>query len=357
MAETRTLLEEPSPGGAVAAVVEEDERCAYLYLQGAPGSAFTARSCWLRNHRAAPAKLEVERMKEGEAPMLPAASCLWPNGSPHLDPAKLSLVWFEEGTGAALYEGGELLALIPPAGDLAAPGFSRDCQAASPLALPLGRASEHPLAARLEKAKAFWKRWAEADPWPGVERGLLEAYRTGFGAKESRSDTEAADWPPRFVARFALPGAVVLATGGMSIRPQPYAEGAAPRRVELAVAVDASLAKDLDRLAHFLAAQTDLPWQGCAYLAPGHTVGCGQSVPRGPSGTAFEHLLLCADPPGAPAVSLPAAEGEPVRLLWLVPITTAERAAEKDRARLLANLWAGGATFVHRDRPPATRCT
>ena len=351
MAETRTLLEEPSPSVAVAATVEEDDRCTHLYLQGAPDSGFAARSCWVRNHGEAPEKLEVERMKQGEAPMLPAGNCLWPNGSPHLDPGKLSLVWFEEGTGAALFEADELLCLIPPTRDASVPGQARDCKTPSSLALPLGRPSENPLVARVEKARAFWKRWDAEDAWPAVEASLVAAYQTGFGVAPQRKETEAADWPPRFVARFELPGAVVLATGGMSIRPQPYAEGAAPRRLELAVAVEPALAGTLPQLSRFLAAQTDLPWQAFTVLAPGHSIGCGAAIPKGPSGVAFEQLLVCKDPPGAPRVSLPVVEGEPVELLWLVPITTAERAAEKDRAKLQQRLWASGATWVHRDRP------
>ncbi len=322
----------------MAAIVEEDDRCTYFYLVGASGAP--QRSVWVRNHGAAPDALDVERMKEGEAPELPASACLWPNGSPHLDAAKLSLTWFEECTGAALYEDRELLALIPPAPDARLPGFARDCKAPTRLALPLGKASDHPLFASLEKARAFWKRWADEEPWPALEAGFVGAYRAALGVEPTHVETQAVDWPPRLVARFELPDCVVLATGGMSIRPQPGAEGAAPRRIELAIAVDGSFASALEPLARFLAAQTDLPWLSGRYLAAGHGIE---------GGTTFEALLLCADPPGAPTVALPEADGERVQLLWLVPVTAAER-GEKDRAALFARLWASGATFVHRDR-------
>ncbi|HEX8916757.1 MAG TPA: suppressor of fused domain protein [Humisphaera sp.] len=56
----------------------------------------------------------------------------------------------------------------------------------------------------------------------------------------------------------------------------------------------------------------------------------------------------------AVAEAAPACRGDPVTLLWAVPITEGERALARSagRAALTERLAAAGATWVHRDRTP-----
>jgi hypothetical protein len=148
----------------------------------------------------------------------------------------------------------------------------------------------------------------------------------------------------------------VAVTCGVGLRPMPRAEQAegAPRRVELALAMATSLFEPrADRLLQYLGAQATLPWDQLTWLGPGHTLGC-EVVPSSASGIRFEALLMVEDALGAPPVALPPYRGDPVRLLWLVPITTSERAlaARERSAALLERLGRAGHGVVHRDRGP-----
>ena len=77
------------------------------------------------------------------------------------------------------------------------------------------------------------------------------------------------------------------------------------------------------KFAAFLAAQSDLPWQQFTFLGHGHTISC-DVLAADPALSAFSALLLVKDPPGAPGFELPEMGGDPVNLLWTIPITAAD---------------------------------
>jgi hypothetical protein len=128
--EPGTLLSEVSPHGYCAAVLEQDDAVAYLYIRGvnAPGGM---RTCWVRNLAPAPEGIDRERMTRGLPPMLPQQCCAHPGGAPPLSPGKLRLEWFEEGTGVALFDEDALLAAIPP--------WALDPSTSSEVVLSVGR--------------------------------------------------------------------------------------------------------------------------------------------------------------------------------------------------------------------------
>lgn len=144
MSDARMLIESESPNGNVTAFAEDDSRCVYFYLQGAPGTEFGVRSCWVRNLLKAPLELDVAGMRRGIAPLLPAKECRHPDGAVPLDSAKLEIVWFEEGDAAALLHAGEILAVIPAwSGVDGFEGYARDCSAQSDLCWPLEPARDY----------------------------------------------------------------------------------------------------------------------------------------------------------------------------------------------------------------------
>ena len=112
--EKRVLREEKGPNGNVTAIVEDDGRAIYLYLEGDEASGFGTRAVWVRNRQKAPWLMEVERMQAGQAPMLQARYVVDPEGGAPLHPDKIELLWFEDGEGVALLEEGDILAVIPP---------------------------------------------------------------------------------------------------------------------------------------------------------------------------------------------------------------------------------------------------
>lgn len=322
--EKRVLLEETGPNGNLTAVVEDDGRSIYLYLEG--DERFGTRAVWVRNRQKAPWLLEVERMQAGQAPMLQARYVVDPEGGPPLDPKKIELLWFEDGEGVALLEEGDVLAVIPPwSGVGGFAGYARDCALESPFCAPLGTPQTNPQLFRLlAEAARFWNDWDETT-WPKLQAQSLRAFGEALGPVRQLYEAGHERFPPFIVAQFENDGAWVLATVGMGIRPQPHVdrggEEALPfRHIELAVAVDRERLPDSMPLVRWLAGQATLPWDRHTWLGAGHTIGCSALAPVG-----FPTLALVADPAGAPPIRLPPVRERQVALLWAVPLLPEER--------------------------------
>ena len=336
------VLEEVSPNGNIEAVVEQDDRAVFLYLRGDPEIDFGVRSCWVRNLGPAPATLDVDAMRNGSAPMLPRGNCAHPTGADRLEATRLSLVWLEEGDAAALLEDDEPLAIIPAwSGTNGFEGYARDCTAESPLCWPL--LADNDLHRRVRAAAEYWKAWDSADdPWTVVQQPQITAYTDQVGQYEKYYAIDGGEWPPRALLRIPVPGGVALTTVGICLRPQPVVESVVERatefrRIELGAGLAADASAYFDPFARYLSGQSNLPWTRYTWLGPGHTIPC-DAFPD----TDFTAVLLCREFQGAPSVSIPPFRGDPVNMLWAVPITRREREVAMERgaaelARLLAN--------------------
>jgi hypothetical protein len=348
-----TLVESFSPNGNLMAYVEDHPGVLHFYLQGRPDTQFGMRAVWVRNLKAAPATLSKEAMERGEPPMMPAASCAHPNGAPPLDREKLRVVWFEEGDGAALFEGDQMLAAIPSWSGLNGfHGYARDCTEETVLAWPLKQATV--IYDRAAAAAEFWRSWeAQPSPWPGLQESFLAAYERVFGPHQKYWGIDGGEWPPKALAMFEHGEAVVLATLGMSVRPMPKVEmtfeGPSPhRRMELGLALAKHLATPevVTQCAQYISAQSNLPWTYYTWLGDGHTVQCDPS----PVGGDYAAMLLWARPSGAPTIELPTYRGDPVNLLWMTPITAAQWkvAQEQNSGVVMEQLAARGPMWPHK---------
>jgi hypothetical protein len=352
-----------SPNGNLEAFVEQDGRCAYLYLREVDDPAiepagFGVKSCWVRNLKEAPASLSVAEMRQGLAPMMPRASCAHPAGDAPLAQEALRIVWFEEGDAAALLEGDSVLAIVPCwSGEKGFYGYARDCTSLTPFAWPL--APDNVLRERVRAADEYWRAWCTGSPWAAVQDAGVRAIAAAFGAPASCHATDAGSWPPQALVRCAHGDAAVLATCGMQLRPQPTVELSPSdprprRRIELGLAIERRLF-DLrgDAIAAWISERARYPWRRLSWLGDHHTVSC-DAIPTGPSGRAFTAVLLLREPVDAPPVAFPPFRNDPVTLLWLVPITDRERRlAELEGSAVLARLLSARRHgFVHRDRAP-----
>jgi hypothetical protein len=330
---------ESSPNINVEAIVEQDDRVAYFYLRGDPQIEFGLRTCWVRNVRPAPKDLDVKGMRRGTPPMLPAAQCKHPQGAPPLRAEDLEIVWFEEGDAAALVENGEVLAVVPCwSGQNGFDGYARDCIGQSPLAWELE--PDNVLLARIGRAADYWRSWDddENNPWTEVQDSQIEAYSQQLGNYDKYYAIDGGEWPPKALVRIPLPSAIALVTVGVCLRPQPTVEMYADNpeelsRIELGMALDPSLpAESLNACGSYISAQSRLPWTHCTWLGEGHTIPF-DALPGGP----YSAVLLQRSPQGAAAAQLPSFRGDPVNLLWMTPITAAERKfAEEHGSRSLA---------------------
>ena len=345
--EKRVLREEKGPNGNVTAIVEDDGRSIYLYLEGDEASEFGTRAVWVRNRQKAPWLMEVERMQAGQAPMLQARYVADPEGGAPLHPDKIELLWFEDGEGVALLEDGDILAVIPPwSGVNGFAGYARDCVMESPFCEPLGTPqTNRGLYVQLSKAASFWNDWDDTT-WPKLQEQLLRTYRGAFGRETQVYEVGQDRFPPSLLASYERDGALVLVTGGMSIRPQPRVDrsggaGDRFRRIELALAIEKALLPDPMPLVRWLAGQATLPWDRYTWLGEGHTVGCSALAPAG-----FDAVALVATPDGAPDIHLPHVRDQHAVLLWAVPITDEEQVLSGDA--LLDRLAARGAAWIAR---------
>jgi len=348
------LLVHDSPNGNAQAYVEQDGRVAYLYLAGDEMSGLGVRSCWVRNLLPAPDDMDVEGMKRGDAPLLPRAFCRHPEGAPPLRGDRLRLVWLEEGDAAALLEGDDLLAVIPAwSGQGGFHGYARDCVGESPLAWELG--PENAMHERVRQAEEAWAAWdAEPGPWPALQEAAIAALAAQLGPHSNYYAIDGGAWPPTAMVRIPVQGGAAFVTVGMCQRPQPmvemaYEDPAPYRRIELGLCISSEVDAALQRrLAEYVAGQARLPWAKHTWLGDGHTLPCDALGEESPMAA----VLLRAHPPEAPPLNLPDYRGDPVTVLWMVPVTAAERElAMREGSESLARRLAGeGRGWMY--RPP-----
>jgi hypothetical protein len=355
------LLEQTSPLGNIVAVVEDDDRVIYFYLHfpdTPEDDPQRMKVCWVRNRLPAPAGLDKAVMERGQPPLMPADHCVDRGAGGPLDPDSLRVVWFEECDGAALLADDELLAIIPSwsgLGDFS--GYARDCVGDGPFAWELG--AENVMYERISAADEFWGLWDDENFWSNWRDERIAAIERVLGPHTKYYAIDGDEFPPRAMLRFDLPDRYVLLTLGVSLFPQPsverYFDDPSPhRRIELAAAIDARCPEaETMKLASYLSAQAQFPWQKFTWLGEGHTMTC-TSAPKSCGGDAFGAVLWTAKLPKTPPIPLPPFRGDPLNILWLLPISQAERdfAQQHDSAALLKRLTGAGCDFTIRNRAP-----
>jgi hypothetical protein len=354
MSDPETILEEVSPNGHVCAMVEQNDRCCYFYLHGDRSSSFGVKSCWVRNFRAAPDQWEVEAMREGEAPLLPVAHCQHPNGAPRFNTGELAIIWAEEGDAAALTHHGEIIAVIPSwSGINGFHGYARDCLGEAQVCWELGKPGTNVQFAKYAQASAFWKSWAEdPGPWAGLQGELCEVVEKALGRHSNYYVIDGGHWPPKAILRIPSRGRVALATTGVCIQPQPavemrYEDPLPYRRIELGIGLDDALSDEaIKKVASYMSGQTGLPWSRFTFLGHGHSIP--SDVAAELSGGQLPFVLLVQRTLGAPDVTLPKFRGDPINLLWMIPISEQERqfAQANGSAELIKRLERAGVNWI-----------
>lgn len=322
---TQVLLEEVNPNGNLQAIVESTEDVCFLYLVGAPETKFATRTTWIRNHRNAPASLNVDGMKQGNPPCQPATHCHHPDGLPVPDAADLRVSWLPEGNGVALYESGKMLAAIPPwSGHNGFDGYSVEAVGEGPLAWELD--DQNVLIERFENADKYWSMWDEGKPWESVQSSQIASMEKALGAHSNYYAIDGDDWPPKAMLRIPTDNGIALVTIGLCLRPQPNVEMYTEtperyRRIELGILVPKDSPDDVvNQCAAYLSAQSSLPWSYYSWLGPGHTLSCDSWM-----NTDFTAAIFTAEHQRVTKPDLDPFMGDPVNLLWMLPISSSER--------------------------------
>jgi Suppressor of fused protein (SUFU) len=351
-----TLLESVSPYGSRRVTVEYDglTTAAYLHDDTAAISA-----TWIANHRPAPPTTDQARLEAGRAPLMPAGRTKHPGGRAPLQAGTLEALWFEEGDGVAIYEQGRPIAVIAGWSDSGRgmPGYSSDVIGQTPFGWSLDDAMEG-LAPRLERSRAYWRWRGSAHGWAQFQQALLGHLQPRLGPGGHYWDAAAGHQPLTGVTERP-PGArrpyTVLSTVGMSCQRMPVVEQVLDdpsgyARIELAIATTLPPAQAA-RVFLWLATY---PWRAVTWFGPGHSVRWYHEPATFPLGGEGNAAVLLLDSPGAlpgpqaPDLSGFTFGGDPVRWLWIVPISERDRQLAKERgsAALVSRLAAQHTSWV-----------
>lgn len=358
------LIEQTNSYGSMHAVLEDDGRTVYLYLFPVQNPSDMV-ALWVANRLPAPDAPDRDAMMRGEPPLMPCEYCKHPEGSSPFESEWLSLVWFEEGDGLALFYRDSLLAVMPGwAGVGGFCGYSRDAAAQHELAWPLeGEALEN-MSRRVDDAKAHWTWRVEEDSWSSIRDSRLEFLERRLGPHGRYWAVDGGSYPPLAIALFqppAYPGIAVYATIGMSAQPMPKVEmyhgDPAPfRRIECAIAT----VGEQDWAPRLLSSTAGFPWKNITWIGSGHTLENG---PERPGGEPLVSLFASEPPPhGQRALfsrskrdmpdltGLVDSSGDPVTFLWAMTISSRERdmAREMGSEALLDDLRRQGRGWVNR---------
>jgi hypothetical protein len=304
---------------SVEAFVDQDDRVAHFFLSSKVIPEFGMKSCWVRNLVAAPETLDASGMRDGRAPLQPRRECRHPAGAPPLDPQRLSIVWLEEGTGAALLEDDEVIALIPAWGGYKGfRGYARDAIGTGALAWELQ--SDNRQLLRVAEARECWREWEVDSLWERVQSLWHSHYVGVLGQEKKYYATDGGNWPPSALMRFDQPEGEILITLGARLRPQPNVPDEGKfRRIELAMFVESGCSEDaLLKVASYISGQSKYPWLQNTWLGDGHTLPC-DSIPG------FDAVLLTDVPPVQVGTLMADYRNDTVSLLWMIPITQSQR--------------------------------
>lgn len=359
-AQVVALLDSVSPYGSRRLTVEFDGTTTAAYLRD---ETTVIAATWIANHVRAPRTTDPERINAGQAPVMPVGRTRHPRGRPPLDPDTLQALWFEEGDGVALLERGTLLAVIPGWADSSRgiPGYSRDAIGQTPFAWALDDAIDW-LGPRVERAAEFWKWRNSAGGWAQFQSAALGHLTSRLGpgahywdgAPGKRPAIGISERPPGPDRPFTI-----LSTVGMSAQRMPVVEQVVDdpseySRIELAVAT--TLPPGVAALVFLWLA--GYPWRAVTWFGPGHSIRWYDKPSTFPLGGGYEGALLLEDPSGlagppAPDLSGFSVDGDPVRWLWIIPITEQSRqlAKEYGSATLVNRLAAQGRSWIV--TPPA----
>lgn len=326
--QVETLLFERSPFDNLDAIVEQDGRVVYLYLSGS--EEFGVRACWVRNLIQGPLALSQAELEQGLPPVLPRIHCHanQPGTVPKAE--ELQVVWFTEGNGLALLEGGELLAVIPPWSGLSGfHGYARDCASENEICWPIPESGA--LQERIALARQTWETWKTGNPFAQLQPLQLFRYSERFGPSVRYFSIDGQKFPPRGMGVFRSETATTLATVGMSLIPLPNIEMSVEdswmkRRIELALRVphrDGVPVEEEEvlKLAGQLAGLASAPWKRWTWYGQQHTCEFDFSEER--KQAVFVRADSWVKTAHADDWSLPPAFNEPVSLLYVAPLNAA----------------------------------
>ncbi len=368
------IFEKTSPWGNITAYVEDDGEAVYFYLYGpeeiipmgeTPDDWFPVRGCWVCNRvpvsEPGGVTAALVDIAAGRAPVMPASYCRHAQNPMTLEPELLDVVWAEEGDSATLLYDGEVMAVIPPWATPAfcnVSGYARECSAAGFIGLrPLEEVRDL-IDMRVQEALEFWSYWASPRAWQDFLTARLHILEEHFGPHTHYFALDENKFPPRALVVFDYNDAIICVTIGMSIMKQPRVELFVDnpyqfRRFEWGMAFTKEFVETftLQKIAASIGLMASVPWDRLCWIGSGHTVDCNLFMGDDPN-TVFDSVFMIERGLGIPSMSLPDYRGDPVNLLWALPISNLEREYLRQNSSdvLTAKLQESGHSWIYRPR-------
>lgn len=321
------ILESWSPVCNIQAFVEETDKNCYLYLWFFPGTDNAyVKSCWICNTDKAPKELDVDGMQNGFAPSMPEEYILHDVNGIHLDHDSLDLIWFEEGDGAALMQGEELICVIPGwSGYKGFMGYSAYAKGMMPFAWELTEALAL-LSERVAKSKDYWKSFdLDGEYWNVAQKQHIDTLNAFFGNYQKYYAIDNGGFPPKALITGEKDKICYCVTAGISLLAMPtvelyyYDNPNDFRRIELGYATIKKYEGSMQSMLSYISGITNIPWDEVTFLGHGHTIPF-----QGIKGYSAVWLLNAALLEDIDTPEYQDIQGDKVNLLWLVPLKDSE---------------------------------
>ena len=323
---SQILAESESPICPIRAYAEQTEDTVYFYLFNyLTKEEANISACWVCNRIPAPDELNERTWDGSRAPMMPKAGVKHDPRGIDISPEGLEIEWFETGDSAALIQKGNLLAAIPPwSGYNGFHGYARYAAGQQQYAWELNEQARDAMMMRAFKGSQFWEKTADGKYWADTQKKHLLITEQFFGKHTQYYAIDGGEFPPRAVIEGKKDGVVYGFTAGISHFIMPRIEmyvrnanehhriefGFAAEEVCSSIKMEAyncfmSLAKSIHRDLTFYAHGHTNTWDGI----PGF------------------HAFLFLNARALRGMDAPVygkIDGDPVNLLWAIPITKAE---------------------------------
>ena len=313
----------PLTGLTARACVEND--CSYLYLyqtEDADGKSVIKNmsTCWIKNHTKVGDSYSPKKdMKKGLQPKIPTKFCDFQDDMGFLDAGRLEIVWGKEGVMVSLYEGEELLCVLPYWADNNFPGYSKYSYTSQTpmIPFPLGSPDSNELFKRMGEARVFWKQDFAAI-WKDYQESYLAELENRYGKLLHYYAIDGGCFPPKALAVFEENGVRYAFTIGIGLFPQPTVEMffddfREHELIELGFSYQPATGFDEMGVLSQISSIAGIPWGSCTFLGHHHTVGLEINEQHG-------NAVLVSDK-SAHFAGSEFLGGHGVDLLWLVPVT------------------------------------
>lgn len=325
--ENEVLLEEWSPVAEIQAIVEKSDKNYYFYFWINPESPEPEiRSCWICNRVKAPTTIDEAFEVEGESPCMPEEYVDHDINGIELDEGVLSIEWFEEGDAAALLSGDKIIAVIPGfSGYEGFYGYSIYAKGTGPFAWGLKDAYSR-FEEEVKNSKKFWSYFEKDDFWGEVQDFHMETLYKFFGKEEKYYGIDGGKFPPKALVQGRKDNIIYGITLGVSMIPMPKVEMTYQdeykdyRRIELGFACNDRHEALIKSFYSTMSGLSAYPWSELTFFGHGHTIPFNNI--KGLDYILFlnDRFLNLKDSPQYGEFM-----GEKINLLWLVPITAADR--------------------------------